>query len=427
MNRRAFLARAGSVGVIGTPLASGCLESTDAESPSEESPENETDPTPENGTPTGDGSVDDPAEDDDGPVWTHDVGGAVDAVANGRVFGRENFGDEDGDGGVFALDAATGEHEWTDGATGGYTGYTPLTVDNALYFGFGDDAIGSGSGSVHAFEFDGEERWTRQTGSVYDRPIVADGICYAGGDDGAVYAFETADGEERWSTDDLGGEDPSEVTVAAVGDVVYVATGQLLALGPDDGEVLWRFGEANGRIRDATVVDGVAYVTDRDGVAAVADGEERWRADFEQNRWIRAVESGRVIVEHGYDLHALDAADGDDAWVQEFDERPAVAVHGDRAYVASEAGPDLRALAVESGDDRWTEAVGEEPIESIRVHEDGDDHAVFVRTGDAALHRVTPDGEIAWTGTVDDDIRSVFVDDLAYVGGREGIYALDPW
>ncbi|MCU4973131.1 PQQ-like beta-propeller repeat protein [Halobacteria archaeon AArc-m2/3/4] len=445
MNRRDVLARMAVAGVLGAGLGSGCL---DASEPEPGAGAGDTNTETETNDSTG-GATDDATETGDTtdiaePVWSHDVGGTIDTVAHGTVFGREHFDDEDGDGGVFGLDVETGNQKWTYGQSGGYTMFTSFTVADALYFGFGTDAIGDGSGELYALEFDGTERWTRDVGSVYGRPIV-DGdedVVYAGSDDGVVRAFDTNDGTIRWRTDDLTGDHPAELTVVGVTDAVLVATGQLVALDPADGSVLWRYGDPDDRIRDATVVDGVAYLTDRDGLAAVAvdDGDERWRVDFDHNRWIQGIEAGRVFVEHQYDIHAFALEDGDELWTVSNTDRVAIDFHDDRTYIGTD---QLSALEAEDGSERWSVPIDEDegggggedeneddPIQSIQVvtdgesTSDGDDHSIFVQTDDTGLSRVDPDGEITWTATVDGRISNVVVDgDSAFVGSRDGIYS----
>ena len=355
----------------------------------------------------------------------------VDAVAHGAVFGREDFMADGAEGGVFALEVETGAHRWTYGETGGYTTYTSPAVADAVYVGRGDDAIGSGTGELYALEFDGEERWIRDVGSVYSRPRVVDDTVYVASDDGIVRAFETADGELSWRSEDLRSAYP-DLTIATVhDDVVYVATAGLVGLDREDGSERWTYGTGDDRIRDATVVDGVAYLSTRDGVAAVVDGEERWHVEFESNAFVQAVEDDRVFVGHEWDLHALDAADGEERWVLEDLEGMRVAVHGNVVYVGDDR---LRAIEAVDGSERWRTTVRDRtPVESIVVADDPNDengadgeHEVYVHTGDSRLHRFEPDGEETWTETVEGKIRNYLVDRSVFVGTMEGIYALDP-
>lgn len=426
MQRRDVLEAAGAVGLLGSSLVSGCLQHPQAGATNDR--ENGDEP---NGVQNGqNGDEGDTGDGGDGPEWSHGIGGMVDAVAHGVVFGREDFMADGAEGGVFALDVETGEHWWTYGETGGYTMYTSPTVVDAVYFGRGDDAIGSGAGELNALEFDGTVRWTRDVGSVYSRPRVVDGAVFVASDDGVVRAFETADGELSWRTEDLRSASP-DLTIAAVGDdVVYVATGGLVGLDRADGSERWTYGTGDDRIRGATVVDGVAYVSTRDGVSAIDGGEERWSVDFESNAFVQTVEGDRVFVRHEWDLFARDAANGEERWTLEDVEGMGVAVHGDVVYVG---GDRLRAIDAVDGSERWSTSVGDGgPVKSIVVDAatDGnaaaDEHVVYVHTGDSRLHRFEPDGEETWTETVEGKIRNFLVDRSVFVGTTEGIYALDP-
>ena len=369
---------------------------------------------------------------DDGAEWSHDVGGWVGAVAGDRVFFTEEWGDDSaGDGSITALAAADGEHRWSYGSTHGYSTFTDLTLADAVYVGYGDDAVGSGSGKLYAIEFDGAERWTVDTGSVYERPRVRDGVVYVGSDDGVVRAIDATAGEVLWrhevETDESGG--PPDPAVEAVDEAaLYVVTDRLLALDPATGVRRWRFGDVDASITSAAVHDGVAYVRDGYDVRAVADGEERWTAspDFESFPRV-TVDDGRVFVRAGTALLRFDADDGAKRWTVDVDELSDWTVHGDRVYAV---GTELHAYDVESGDERWTETVADALFDRVQVaagvHAAGaDDHAVFVEEKNAAIHRVAPDGEVTWTESVPGNVRRFVVDDLVYVGTAEGVYAYD--
>lgn len=366
----------------------------------------------------------------DGAAWSHDVGGRVDAVADGRVFFGENFQDDAGDGSVTALDAATGEHRWSYGASNGLSTFTDLTVDDAVYVGYGDDAVGSGSGALSAVELEGSERWTFDTGSVYERPRLREGTVYVGSDDGVVRAIDAADGTLEWryevESDEAGG--PPDPSVEAVGDAVYVAAGRLLALGPATGDLLWQFGDDDSSVSGAAVLDGRVLVRDGHAVRAVVDGEEQWStgSTYESSPRI-TVDDGRVFVRAGTGLLRFDPDDGSTRWSVDVDHLSAWTVHGDRAYAT---GTELHAFDADDGTEYWSESVDEGLLDRVQVaagdEDDGADHGVFVEQKDEAIHRVSPDGEATWSEQVPGNVRSVVVDDLVYVGTDEGVYAFDP-
>lgn len=367
----------------------------------------------------------------DAAEWSHDVGGQVDSVADGRVFFTEAFGDDTaGDGSVTALDAGTGDHLWSYGSSNGLSTFTDLTVGDAVYVGYGDDAVGSGSGELYALELDGNERWTFDTGSVYERPRLRKGTVYVGSDDGVVRAIDATDGSLEWRYEvEPGPDGPPDPSVEAVSaEAVYVAAGRLLALDPGWGDLQWQFGDADTSVSTAFVDDGRVSVRDSYDVRTVRAGEEVWEASVDFESFPRlTVDDGRVFVRADSGLLRLDADDGTKRWTADVDHLDPWTVHGDRVYAA---GTELFALDAEGGDERWNESVGDGPLDRLRVAEGdatgGADHAVFVEQKDEALHRVTPDGEVTWSESVPGDVRSFVVDDLVYVGTDEGVHAYAP-
>lgn len=372
-------------------------------------------------------------DDAGGAEWSHDVGGWVGAVVEDRVFFTEEWrGDSDGDGSITALAADDGEHLWSYGSTHGYSAFTDLTVADAVYVGYGDDAVGSGSGELYAVDFDGTERWTVDTGSVYERPRVRDDVVYVGSDDGVVRAIGADDGEVRWrheveSTEAGGPPDPA--VEAVDGAAVYVVADRLLALDPATGDQLWRFGDEDNSISSAAVHQGVAYVRDGYDVRAVEDGDELWTASLDFESFPRVdVDDGRVFVRAGTALLRLDAEDGGKRWTVDVDELSDWTVHEDHLYAV---GTALHALEVDGGDQRWSESVADGLLDRVRVAAEGDatggdDHGVFVEEKNEAIHRVSLGGEVSWTESVPGNVRSFVVDDLVYVGTKRGVYAYDP-
>lgn len=369
----------------------------------------------------------------DDAAWTHDVGGRVDAVADGRVVFREEWGDDSvGDGSVATLDAATGDHRWSYGRSRGYSTFSELAVGDAVYAGYGDDAVGSGAGSLYAIELDGSERWSVDTGSVYDRPLLRDGVVYVGGDDGVVRAVGGTDGEVRWrraiETDDASG--PPYPTVEAVDDdAVYVVDGRLHAIDRATGDPLWRFGGDDAAVSSAAVRDGVVLVRDATAVRAVdaSDGEAVWGTDSALESFPRVVvDDGRVFVRAGSGLHRFDPDDGSRRWSVDVDHLRAWTVHGDRVYAA---GTGLSAVDAGDGSEHWRVSVADGPLDRVVVPGDEDatpDRAAFVEARNESITRVSPDGEVTWSETVPGNIRSFVVDGRVYVGSSSDVYALEP-
>lgn len=398
MDRRAVLRALGAAGAVGVSAGSGCLGALAGE-PGGFGGENE---------------------------WRYDVGGRLDAVAEGRVLGREDWDDDDADGAVFALDAETGRQQWTYGQSGPYSTYTDLTVTDGIYVGFGDDAIGSGDGDVHALAFDGTERWTREVGSVYERPRVRDGVCYAGSDDAVVRALDTGDGDVLWATD-VDGTDPD---VLAVDDVVYVAGASFLGLDRADGSVRWRYSVGDEYVRRAVVDDGVAYVNASDRLAALDGGTERWSVELDG--WFEAAESGYLFVDHEGGLSAFAADTGERVWSLAVEE-PRVAAADGVVYVG---GDELVAVAVDDWTERWRAGLDGATAEGVTVGAGGEaERSVYVQAGDSRLLGFDAGGDRRFDATVEGSISSVLVDDRAaddpaepgvFVGTDDYVYALDP-
>ena len=86
---------------------------------------------------------------------------------------------------LVAVDPALGTAKWTTSLSGAPT--SPVLVGETLVFGSTDD-------SVYAYDTDGEELWSFQTGNdVTAPPVAVDGTVYATSTDGVVYALEAAD------------------------------------------------------------------------------------------------------------------------------------------------------------------------------------------------------------------------------------------
>jgi outer membrane protein assembly factor BamB len=113
------------------------------------------------------------------------------------------------------------------------------------------------------------------------------GVIYTGSRDGTLLALDPDDGEVVWERD-LGGPVASTPVVAALSEterVLLVGTdnGGLFALDPDRRTERWRY-TTDGRVRNPPVVqEGVVYfVTSRDQVFALDLRTGTWRWQYEQ-------------------------------------------------------------------------------------------------------------------------------------------------
>lgn len=405
MKRRTMLKVSGA-GVVVSSLSGGCLSSAD----------------------------------DTSYRWEYGVGGELDAVSQGTVFGRERHtGSPAAKEAIVALDAETGERQWSfESASGGLDSYSDLTVDDGVYCSLcsDDDCL-----HLYALEVGGEERWARDIDAGYWAPLVADGVVYVANDTGLVRALDAATGETRW---DYQVASTGGAELVDVADAVYVEMDSVLAaLDRDEGSTRWRYApgdEEEQVIIGAALSNDVAYLVTFDQVAAVADGDELWRRDVEDrdvdaDPEIAGVAAGRLFVvagndPHEYRLHAFDATTGERDWVSEPIEypneeyAPQAAVHDEVVYIGSER---LRALDAATGSERWTVTPDGGPLWSVAVVEENaaGDHAVVVNAGETRLVCFTPDGEHLWDGSVDGSIRDYVVDEFVFVATDEGIYALD--
>lgn len=355
----------------------------------------------------------------DGPrsMWRYPGTIIVAGVGNGRVIG---FNDE-----VKAIDAESGEIDWTfsealEGA------YTMPVINDAIYFGVSDDAGGSGYGELYAVTFDGEERWSVETGSVYTPPFVRDGVVYAAGDDGNVRAIDSADGAIHWETDLFPDSLPSTVDVIGVDDVVYASTGRLTALDRSDGSIRWQYGDELDFISRIAQTDEMVFVAIKDDLVALDDGEEVWRAGLDEgSKDLHGTAGDRVFVEQRDTLYAFDVANGEQQWT--VDDFEALSLTERTAYVGTEA---IQSVSVDTGDLRWETDLNS-AVRSISVQS-----TAFDTTSDVSRHRETvsvnterrlmtlnSEGMEEWERTFDEEVFDHLYDGLLYCRTSDAIYA----
>lgn len=381
---------------------------------------------------TDNGAVDDSADDarqdsdgetdsetDDGEAaavrWTYDVGGRLTTLVDGTLYGQETF--PGGSGGILALDAATGEREWVFGETGGFSTYTEPVVGDAVYVGFGDDAIGSGAGAVHAIETaDGTERWQTDTGSIYHPPRLLDDGVFVADDVGQVTALDAASGDRRWTVTpvDADPRPPATEVRAVVDGTVYAATDDILvALDVETGGERWRYEPALGRVRSVTVADRV-YCETTQQVSALVDGDERWRTDSPNRNRLHGVTGDTVYIDERETLVALNRADGTERWREAVSSRPVTHVTDSRVYT----GTDRIQVFTATGETVWTASLDGSTVGGISVV----DGTVYAQT-ETAVYRVEG-GETAAVAEIP-DVGSHVVGDDVYAATMATMYALD--
>jgi outer membrane protein assembly factor BamB len=163
------------------------------------------------------------------PRWTADLGASPSyaLLAEGMVFVTAGDGV---DGGLYALDQATGAIRW---------GPVPLAgVANAAYED-GQVFVVSGGAVMQAFSAaTGTLNWTSTfTGAAGSAPVALGGKVFSGSTWGSLYALDAVDGHLVWALDAMAGAgSPPAVTV----DGVYQASPCANAAArPSSGTVVW--------------------------------------------------------------------------------------------------------------------------------------------------------------------------------------------
>ncbi|MEF8851211.1 MAG: PQQ-binding-like beta-propeller repeat protein [Haloarculaceae archaeon] len=312
-------------------------------------------------------------------VWERDlesnqVNGSP-ALVDGTVYvgdGRRNTDS----GTLYALDARTGETNWTfdlpgpvvggvgvsegrvyAGSTGTLAAYredgselyrfdtrsngrisAPTFGDGAVFFGLQDTLY-----RVESLR--NVREWTGDTfGVIPDAPVFDDGSVYAPSHDGSVYAYDAGNGNERW-TNDLG----SRVNGLSMRNGrMYAPTedGRLVQLN-DQGSRVWSMSHSAAVTATPAVTEEMVYLGTRDGdlvARSVSDGFEQWRFT-EPSDPVTAppvVADGTVYVGcKDNNVYAVDAESGAPEWRFETGNNivdPAPVVSGGMVYIGSRDG-----------------------------------------------------------------------------------------
>jgi outer membrane protein assembly factor BamB len=227
-------------------------------------------------------------------VWKFDAGALAysPTVGDGRVYLWAA-------GEVIALDAVTGSSIWQVPSV-----VTPgVEVDGVLYLA--NAALDAATGA---------QLWSA-TVPVLFGPAVVDGMVYASGTDGHLYALDAATGSVAWSAD-AGGSFVPEVA----GGIVYGETGRdLLAFDANTGGLVWT-ADLGGDVgtNGPAVGWGVVYGRTRNERITALDavtGRTLWSVQLpggdSSGDTIPAVANGVLYTADGRGtLYALDAATG---------------------------------------------------------------------------------------------------------------------
>jgi outer membrane protein assembly factor BamB len=273
-------------------------------------------------------------------AWTATIGGHIHqgapVVSNGVVYvTASDLGGGD-QGGVVALDLATGAERWRH--------VTRRSVRNAPAVGAGVVVAGLVDGEVHGLDAaTGALLWTYQlsegldsrVGAMFGAPTIANGTVYVGVQRHFA-ALDLATGAERWSVDPTprGFWHGSPVAPTVTGGLVlghFERDWGLVAYDEADGSgqgELWRLtGAPSVAMGGSPLSDGVTvWVANGQAEVGAFDlgtGAPRWSRVLDEQGWdwgystpaTPALADGRLFVAIQYEhLVALDAEMGEELW-----------------------------------------------------------------------------------------------------------------
>ncbi len=266
--------------------------------------------------------------------------------------------------------AALAEPAWTF-AAGAPLWPGATFADGVVYAG--DD-----EGGLHALDArTGAERWSFTAGGpIRTRPIVADGGAFFQADDGILYRLDAASGNKVWQARVVDGPverlpltDPksrydsfgSDVTVAEGRLFLGTHDGRVVAVDPAAGKTLWEFATDGGVLAAPAVSAGRVFFGSFDGHVHALDattGELLWKTDTRGAVLSTPAVAGDLIIvgNRTYDLLGLDAKTGEVVWKDyiwfSWVESSAT-VEGGVAYIGSSDAAAVFAFDASTGKRRW--------------------------------------------------------------------------
>jgi outer membrane protein assembly factor BamB len=279
------------------------------------------------------------------------------------------------------------------------------------------------SGKMHAVTPTGEQLWTTQTPATeqgfHATPVIADGVAYLGGYDGAnsgqdagMYAFDVETGDILWRTEQMHGSVAIGSSAGYWDGYLYVIVehryprkrGELWVFDAETGQPLYTDDRIDGMPHPTVAIspeherlvtgsnDGLVYCWEFPSL------EFAW--SFETGAEVKgpiAVYDGAAFVgswdEH---LYCLDISDGSEQWRFEADNivmsAPAIDPDQGVVYFGSD-DQHVYAVDTDTGEEVWSSDVNGRVMGAVTVTDD----AVLVGTTAAELVALDKEtGELRW-------------------------------
>ena len=197
---------------------------------------------------------------DGNELWTYATGNATFAYSSPAVdAGRVYFAGNASSHALYCIDAATHLEIW-NATTDGQVRSAPVIS--------GDIVFATSANRLYAFDTDdGSERWSTPISASWGTPAVAGGYLYLGtNSDTALHCYNAATGSEEWSFTANGKLDSSPVVA---NNIVYFAsnTGSSTVYAVDTaGNEVWRYATTDYLQSSPAVSDGTLYIGSDEGI-----------------------------------------------------------------------------------------------------------------------------------------------------------------